>query len=266
MASVGQELKRERELRGISLKEIADTTKIGLRFLRALEEDRLDLLPEKFFTRGIIRSYAKYLGLDEENIMNTYLENLQTAEEEEAKEFETEESPKPLPRKIKSWLVVTLTFIAVLALVIVLYFVFQEKEIPSDAHIPPPLPPAEEKPIVSPPPVKTEPEEQEEKTPEGIDLNISFQQETWIEIHADGELLYAGIKPPGTQFQFNAVNEFLIHIGNAGGITYRLNGKQGKNLGPSGAVVKNIQITLENIEEYVIEDEKTQIRNGNKPL
>ena len=75
MASIGQELKRERELRGIPLQEIADSTKINIRFLRALEEDQFDILPEKFFTRGIIRTYAKYLGLDEESVLNIYLEN-----------------------------------------------------------------------------------------------------------------------------------------------------------------------------------------------
>ncbi|NOR13733.1 MAG: helix-turn-helix domain-containing protein, partial [Candidatus Aminicenantes bacterium] len=66
MLPIGQDLKRERELRGISLKEIAESTKINIRFLRALEDDQFDALPGKFFTRGIIRGYAKYLGLEEE--------------------------------------------------------------------------------------------------------------------------------------------------------------------------------------------------------
>ena len=43
MIPIGQDLKRERELRGISLKEIAEFTKINIRLLRALEEDQLDV-------------------------------------------------------------------------------------------------------------------------------------------------------------------------------------------------------------------------------
>jgi len=86
MASLGQELKRERELRGISLKEIADSTKISLRFLRALEDDQLDMLPGKFFTKSIIRSYASYLGLEEETVLNKYHED--TLLQQEAEEIE----------------------------------------------------------------------------------------------------------------------------------------------------------------------------------
>lgn len=77
MASVGQELKKEREVKGVSLKEIADHTKINLRFLQDLEEDNFDFMPGKFLTRSIIRSYAKYLGLDEKPILELYLHTLQ---------------------------------------------------------------------------------------------------------------------------------------------------------------------------------------------
>ena len=64
MIPVGQDLRRERDLRGITLQEIAEATKINLRFLRELEEGNLDALPGEFFVRGIIREYAKYLGLN----------------------------------------------------------------------------------------------------------------------------------------------------------------------------------------------------------
>ena len=49
MGSFGENLRRERELRGVSLREIADGTKITLRFLQALEEDRVDVLPGGLF-------------------------------------------------------------------------------------------------------------------------------------------------------------------------------------------------------------------------
>jgi hypothetical protein len=63
MASFGENLRRERELRGIDLREIAEATKISVRFLQALEQDRLEILPGGLFPRAFVRQYAKHLGL-----------------------------------------------------------------------------------------------------------------------------------------------------------------------------------------------------------
>ena len=61
MASFGEILKRERELRDISLREIADATKIHIRYLEALEANRFDSLPGGVFNKGFIRAYAAFL-------------------------------------------------------------------------------------------------------------------------------------------------------------------------------------------------------------
>ncbi|HJT17275.1 MAG TPA: RodZ domain-containing protein [Thermoanaerobaculia bacterium] len=72
LASFGEELRREREIRGISLKEIADATKISKRFLEAIERNDHRTLPAPVFTRGFIREYARYLGLNADDIVNRY--------------------------------------------------------------------------------------------------------------------------------------------------------------------------------------------------
>src|SRR6266852_6795707 len=72
LASFGEELRREREIRGISLKEIADATKISKRFLEAIERNDHRTLPAPVFTRGFIREYARYLGLNCDEIVNRY--------------------------------------------------------------------------------------------------------------------------------------------------------------------------------------------------
>ncbi len=64
VAPIGGVLRRERELRGISLEEIARSTRIPLRSLQALEDDRWEELPGEVFTRGFLKSYAESLGLD----------------------------------------------------------------------------------------------------------------------------------------------------------------------------------------------------------
>jgi len=68
----GERLKRERELREVSLKEITTTTRIGPRYLEALENEEWDKLPGGVFNRGFVRAIARYLGLDEENLLSEY--------------------------------------------------------------------------------------------------------------------------------------------------------------------------------------------------
>ena len=68
----GERLKRERELREVSLKEVTAGTRIGPRFLEALENEEWDKLPGGVFNRGFVRAIARYLGLDEENLLAEY--------------------------------------------------------------------------------------------------------------------------------------------------------------------------------------------------
>ena len=69
MAGFGESLRREREMRGVSLEEISVATKISIRFLQAIENEELSKLPGGIFTRSFVRTYARYLGLDEERVL-----------------------------------------------------------------------------------------------------------------------------------------------------------------------------------------------------
>src|SRR3989442_5444515 len=69
MASFGENLRRERELRGVDLRDIAEATNISLRFLQALEQDRADVLPGGIFPKAFVRQYATYLGLDPDRLV-----------------------------------------------------------------------------------------------------------------------------------------------------------------------------------------------------
>jgi len=73
VASLGAQLKQEREKQGISLDDISLTTKIGTRMLRALEEEQFDQLPGGIFNKGFIRAYARCLHMDEEQAIADYL-------------------------------------------------------------------------------------------------------------------------------------------------------------------------------------------------
>lgn len=242
MASLGQELKQEREKRRISLEEISRATRISLRFLQAIEDDDFELLPGSFFNKAFLRAYLRYLGLDEKAVISRY-ESLFPQKEALAikKRFkERGELPGQIP-----WVKIFLTFFLLTAGLGLLYLVFQMR--------PKPGPSITRATIVEPailPPAAIE-EEKSVMPPNEINLKIIFRERTWIQVYVDGSIKLDGIKNPGDTFETKATKELLMHLGNAGGITYTLNGFKGKGLGRSGAVVKNIRITHENIKDFL---------------
>ena len=78
MSSFGEDIRRERELRRITLREVAESTKITLRYLEALEKNDFDQLPGGVFNRGFVRAYAEFIGVDPESMVTAYLLELQT--------------------------------------------------------------------------------------------------------------------------------------------------------------------------------------------
>lgn len=70
--TLGQYLRVERELRQMSLGEMSQATRIPLRTLSALEEDRISELPSEVFVRGFLRAYAKALGLPEAEVLTRF--------------------------------------------------------------------------------------------------------------------------------------------------------------------------------------------------
>lgn len=258
MASLGQDLKRERELRGISLKEISSSTKIGLRFLQALEEDRLDILPGNFFIKAILRTYAKFIGLEEDYVLNKYYEaSLEQEQSLESKQIKRKARPV-VTKNIKKLIYAIALIIILLLFLFFLYYLFFLKK-----HTPPP--PEEPKALTllqeetALPPSRAEPLAEFIPEEENLTIEIFFLEETWLQVWADGVVKVDGLKQPGEKLMIKASEELLIHLGNAGGISYTLKNMQGKQLGLSGAVIKNIRITLENYQRYLAQEEETII-------
>jgi cytoskeleton protein RodZ len=71
-AGFGEHLKREREMRGVSRDEVSAATRIGTRFLDALESEQWEVLPGGIFNRGFVRAVARFLGLDEDDLVAEY--------------------------------------------------------------------------------------------------------------------------------------------------------------------------------------------------
>jgi len=80
--TLGDYLKSKREALNISLQEIAQVTRIRRSILEAIESNRYDLLPPKVFAQGFIKSYASYLGLDENEVIKRYSELVEAPDED----------------------------------------------------------------------------------------------------------------------------------------------------------------------------------------
>ena len=72
MATLGEELREAREKKGLTLEQIAETTRISHTFLKALEEDNYTVIPGDVFVTGFLRSYARELGIDEKHVLARY--------------------------------------------------------------------------------------------------------------------------------------------------------------------------------------------------
>jgi cytoskeleton protein RodZ len=73
MGAFGDKLKREREMRRITLDEISESTKIPRRYLESLERENFESLPGGVFNKGFVKAYARFLGLDEEQAVADYV-------------------------------------------------------------------------------------------------------------------------------------------------------------------------------------------------
>jgi cytoskeleton protein RodZ len=73
MGQFGEDLRKERETRGIAIEAITNVTKISGRHLLALEEEHFDVLPGGVFNKGIMRGYARVVGLDEDTWVGRFM-------------------------------------------------------------------------------------------------------------------------------------------------------------------------------------------------
>ncbi|HYM09886.1 MAG TPA: RodZ domain-containing protein [Bryobacterales bacterium] len=96
MGDFGDNLRHEREARGVALEEISAATKISVRLLQAIENEEFDRLPGGVFNVNFVRQYARHLGLDEEQIVDEFRRLTAPAPEQEGG------APKP-PSAYAEW-------------------------------------------------------------------------------------------------------------------------------------------------------------------
>ncbi len=120
--SVGEFFRQVRETKGLTLDEVAIKTRIHPEYLKALEESNFAKLPEQVFAKGFVRSYARSLGLDEEDAMRRFAVSAGTfydkhEERERLRQQQVEDERK---RKANRKAVIGAAGVAVLGLVLLL--------------------------------------------------------------------------------------------------------------------------------------------------
>jgi cytoskeletal protein RodZ len=247
MASFGENLRRERELRGVSLRDMADATKISLRFLEALEKDRLDQLPGGLFPRAFVRQYAKHLGLDPEKAVAEYLfEHGQSGLPEKA-------APPPargraVPRGL-------LLFVAVAVAGGVLTWKSMGRaredgraERPATS-LPQVIQPTDR--VYPPPPSLGSTVTLPAGTGDAITLSLTAQSDCWVLAEADGQTVLNRVLASGESTTFEAQGQIVLSVGNAGGLVLKVNDRPGVSLGRQGEVKRNIVINKESLPSFV---------------
>jgi cytoskeletal protein RodZ len=247
MGSFGENLRRERDVRGVSLREIAEGTKISVRFLQALEEDRIDVLPGGLFPRAFVRQYALFLGLDAEKAVTDFVAAHGQAPPERRA------APAPERRRRVSLGHVFLAAVAVLAVVLT----YRRGGEPEPAQ-PEPTPGA----VAAAPAVL--PTDRVYPSPalapaaatagDSLVLTMTAQQDCWVEVRADGATVINRILAEGESQTLEARGEIVLSVGNAGGLSIRVNDRPALPLGRSGEVRKNIVITRQNLPSLVEQD------------
>jgi len=231
----GERLKRERELREVTTQEITAATRIGSRFLEALENEDWDKLPVGVFNRGFVRSIARYLGLDEEALLGDYdlAHGTQVASV----------SPQPEHRMSSSKWIPFLLFIGLLVLVFCAVaggFYYwrhygarraQTQSMTSASSL-------ANTPVTSapaPPAAQQQSDTTSTAQAPPLDLLVSTSTATRVRILADGNLLFEGEFLSGESRHFQAVGEFEVAAADSSAVLLELNGQAMPPLGAPGA-------------------------------
>lgn len=277
LAAFGEELRREREIRGISLKEIADATKVSRRFLEAIERNDHRTLPAPVFTRGFVREYARYLGLNAEDIVNRYnsaasgddrieqsdhlVRLSQAVAEREPGSTQRVPPPRrgiPPPYSHVDRNVVVLVFI-VAALAGVIYWAVNRKhptQIDEAVARPPVSAPVPRTPrIAQRAPAAAATTTTASAAPDDslLHLVIDATENSWVTLEVDGKRVLSDEIRKGERRTYDAHDTFVFQtIGNAGGLDLTLNGVRLPSFGGPGVVVHQRVLDRETLQETAV--------------
>jgi cytoskeleton protein RodZ len=253
----GERLKRERELREVTPEEITQATRIGSRFLEALENEEWDKLPGGVFNRGFVRSIAHYLGLGEEAFLAeydlAYGAHADQLAQKHAQKLEDRIPPTPL------WIPFALALGALLLVAAIIVggiygwrrFVGRAAQKPAAGLAVPathssldangsPLPPST--------PASLPSVSRTSATESPLQLSASASAITRVRVQADGAVVMDDVIRPGENRHFFARSEFVVSAGDSSAVLLELNGEAMPPVGTPGTS-GTITLTRKNLRQ-----------------
>lgn len=239
MSSFGENLRREREMRGVTLKEISAATRIGVRFLEAIESEEFSKLPGGVFNRGFIRAYSRYLGLDEERALAEYQLAAQPRPDVDLSRIMTTKLAAPREGPRTPLLAVMVAAVLLGTGYLLFRYSYSAPEQRGNVVNPAPSPPKTQ--AAPPQPVSPNPAGDNE-----LVLQVAATERAWVAVDADGKTTLQRILNPNEVETLKAKDSFNVITGNAKGIILTLNGETLKPLGRHGEV-KTIRLTHDDL-------------------
>ena len=279
MAQLGERLKSERESRNIALEDLSAKTCVSVRLLSAIENEDFDQLPGGLFNVSFVRQYARYVGLDEDEIVAEFNE---IARPNELKYSELEQDLAAgatfaerfveYARRHQFTPPVALTLVLVLIAAGVMFSNWDwDSGFSSVADLLPrprgtagqstgaPDLTAEEAARVtnlppSPPPAP----------PKAVRVLLEMNARVWIDASADEERVFRREFQAGDSRVIEADRSVRLHVGNAGAVAAKLNGEPLPAFGGSGQV-RRVLLTPAGM-EIIQPAQKPEASEGSTPV
>jgi len=260
----GARLREARELKGITLKEIASATKISTSVLEALEQNEVSRLPGGIFSRAFIRSYANAVGLDPEKTVHEFLDEFSSEINESSTSapsttsghltltFEKEED-------FESQRLMTRTLIRLLAVSVplagLIIYCGSGRQLdtvqnPIDSQSLSESISSISRSEIAGTSFNSTPLEDDEA--ELLLIDVHPTAPCWVSLTVDGNLAFSRLMQPGDREVLQARHEIVLNVGDAGAFAFSLYQQLGKLLGKSGQVI-TVRINQDNIEDFVVQ-------------
>jgi cytoskeleton protein RodZ len=232
--SFGQYLQSIRLEKKISLEKVSDETRIGLGTLKLIEKEEHENLPAEVFVKGFLRAYARAIGADGTEAVQRYESRLSVIQElvDKDKDYGTS--------TLRFWwnlLFVLVVYVALFAASILGTSYFERYSSESESfkqHT------AAQNPQVAPTPAQGD-SESDKRVAKAVEekyvLHITAKEDTWMKVIVDNRDPKEYNLASGDSMKLEASSKFNLLIGNAGGVTLRLNDKEIPVTGKSGEMV-----------------------------
>ena len=225
----GERLKREREMREVTMDELSKSTRISNRFLEALENEDWEKLPGGVFGHGFVRSIARYLGLDEESLLGEY--DLARAEKLPPSPEKPEERI-PSPPK---WLPAAVVLVIFLAVICLFYAgrygwrrIVSHRNAKQSATSPAP-------PVQGSSPGTASAGSAADPAPAAsLQLSVSTSAATHVRVLGDGQVVLDTELPAGETRRFTAKEQFEVTAADSSAVLLEMNGKAMPPVGAPG--------------------------------